>query len=72
MATWVLSSLAPTVATIIIARLGAPVEAGLDQLAVAVEELAVHVDGLVERVAPRLVRRKHTSASGGELWNEDD
>ena len=35
------------------------VEAGLDQLAVAVEELAVHVDSLVERVAPRLVQEAH-------------
>ncbi len=33
--------------------------ADLDQLAVAVEELAVHVYGLVERVAPRLVQEAH-------------
>ena len=40
-------------------RLEHVVEAGFDQLAVAVEELAVHVDGLVERVAPRLVQETH-------------
>ena len=40
-------------------RLEHVVEAGLDQLAVAVEELAVHVDGLVERVSPRLVQKAH-------------
>ena len=40
-------------------RLEHVVEAGLDQLAVAVEELAVHVDGLVEGVAPRLVEEAH-------------
>ena len=35
------------------------VEAVLDQLAIAVEQLAVHVAGLVERVAPRLVQEAH-------------
>ena len=40
-------------------RLEHVVEAGLDQFAIAVEELAVHVDGLVERVAPRLVQEAH-------------
>ena len=35
------------------------VEAVFDQLAMAAEELAVHVDGLVERVAPRLVQEAH-------------
>ena len=48
-------------------RLEHVVEAGLDQLAVAVEELAVHVDGLVERVAPRLVqeaRQREVTAWG--------
>ena len=35
------------------------VEAVLDPLAIAVEQLAVHVDGLVERVAPRLVQEAH-------------
>ena len=40
-------------------RLEHVVEAGFDQLAIAVEELAIHVDGLVERVAPRLVQEAH-------------
>ncbi len=37
-------------------RLEHVVEAFVDPLPIAVEELAVHVDGLVERVAPRLVQ----------------
>ena len=40
-------------------RLEHVVEAAFDQLPIAVEELAVHVDGLVERVAPRLVQEAH-------------
>ena len=40
-------------------RLEHVVEAVFDPLAIAVEELAVHVDGLVERVAPRLVQEAH-------------
>ena len=40
-------------------RLEHVVEAVFDQLPIAVEELAVHVDGLVERVAPRLVQEAH-------------
>ena len=40
-------------------RLEQVVEAGFDQRAMAVEELAVHVDGLVERVAPRLGQEAH-------------
>ena len=35
------------------------VETVFDKLAIAVEELTVHVDSLVERVAPRLVREAH-------------
>jgi len=35
------------------------VEAFVDPLSIPVEELAVHVDGLVERVAPRLVQEAH-------------
>ena len=37
-------------------RLEHVVEAVFDQLAIAVEKLAVHVDGLVQHVAPRLVQ----------------
>ena len=40
-------------------RLEHVVETVVDQLPIAVEELAVHVDGLVERVAPRLVQEAH-------------
>ena len=40
-------------------RLEHAVEAFVDQFPIAVEELAVHVDGLVERVAPRLVQEAH-------------
>ena len=40
-------------------RLEHVVEAVFDPLSIAVEELAVHVDGLVERVAPRLVQEAH-------------
>ena len=40
-------------------RLEHVVEAVFDSLPIAVEELAVHVDGLVERVAPRLVQEAH-------------
>ena len=40
-------------------RLEHVVEAAFDQLPIAVEELAVHVNGLVERVAPRLVQEAH-------------
>ncbi len=40
-------------------RLEHVVEAFFDQLPIPVEELAVHVDGLVERVAPRLVQEAH-------------
>ena len=35
------------------------VETVFDKLAIAVEELTVHVDSLVERVAPRLVQEAH-------------
>ena len=35
------------------------VEAAFDEPPIPVEELAVHVDGLVERVAPRLVQEAH-------------
>ena len=51
-------------------RLQHVVEAVVDQLPIAVEELAVHVDGLVERVAPRLVQEAHqreVAARGGHL-----
>ncbi len=40
-------------------RLEHVVEAFVDQLPIPVEELAVHVDGLVERVAPRLLQEAH-------------
>jgi hypothetical protein len=40
-------------------RLEHAVEAFVDPLPIPVEELAVHVDGLVERVAPRLVQEAH-------------
>ena len=40
-------------------RLEHVVEAFVDPLPIPVEELAVHVDGLVERVAPRLVQEAH-------------
>ena len=40
-------------------RLEHVVETVVDQLPIAVKELAVHVDGLVERVAPRLVQEAH-------------
>ena len=40
-------------------RLEHVVEAVFDPLPIPVEELAVHVDGLVERVAPRLVQEAH-------------
>ena len=51
-------------------RLEHVVEAVFDQLPIPVEELAVHVDGLVERVAPRLVQEAHqreVAARGGHL-----
>ena len=51
-------------------RLEHVVEAVFDPLPIAVEELAVHVDGLVERVAPRLVQEAHqreVAARGGHL-----
>ena len=51
-------------------RLEHVVEAVFDPLPIAVEELAVHVDGLVERVAPRLVqeaRQREVAARGGHL-----
>ena len=40
-------------------RLEHVVEAVFDPLPIAVEELVVHVDGVVERVAPRLVQEAH-------------
>ena len=47
------------------------VEAAFDELPIPVEELAVHVDGLVERVAaPRLLQEAHqreVAARGGHL-----
>ena len=39
----------------------------VDHLAVAVEELAAHVDGLVERVAQRLVRQVGLDAVQGRV-----
>ena len=51
-------------------RLEHVVEAVFDQLPIAVEELAVHVDGLVERVAPRLVQESTPAADAVRtLWN---
>ena len=51
-------------------RLEHVVEAAFDELPIPVEELAVHVDGLVERVAPSLVQEAHqrkVAARGGHL-----